>query len=147
MTVVVLAMDGSPDSVAAARRLASRPLLAEPLSVHVAHVSPVLGSPGLSRSALDAENRSQADSAFAAAEAVLPGMPLVRHWLHGDPAAELAQLADTLDADAIVLGAKGRGPFVSALLGSVVSAVLAQATVPVIVVNPRAAQARAPAQA
>ncbi|MEM5430549.1 hypothetical protein [Cupriavidus oxalaticus] len=32
MTVVVLAMDGSPDSVAAARRLASRPLLAAPLS-------------------------------------------------------------------------------------------------------------------
>ncbi|MBF6987624.1 MULTISPECIES: hypothetical protein [Cupriavidus] len=51
MTVVVLAMDGSPDSVAAARRLASRPLLAGPLSVHVAHVSPVPGSPGLSRAA------------------------------------------------------------------------------------------------
>lgn len=51
MTVVVLAMDGPPDSVAAARRLASRPLLAKPLSVPVAHVSPVLGSPGLLRAA------------------------------------------------------------------------------------------------
>ncbi|MBP0634040.1 hypothetical protein [Cupriavidus sp. AcVe19-6a] len=46
MTVAVLAMDGSSDSVAAARRQASRPPLARPVSVHVAHASPVRGRPG-----------------------------------------------------------------------------------------------------
>ena len=45
-----------------------------------------------------------------------------------------------LDADAIVLGAKGRGALLTAILGSVVSAVLATSTVPVVVVNPHAAQ-------
>ncbi|WP_420992032.1 universal stress protein [Cupriavidus sp. 30B13] len=140
MTVVVLAADGSPGSEAAAARLASRPMFAPPLVVHVVHVSPVLGAAGrqvMPGADLALENKAAAARAFDKANAVLAPVAgeIRRHWVSGDPAREIVALAAQLDADAIVVGARRRGALVNAILGSVAAAVLAKSHVPVVVVN------------
>ena len=52
----------------------------------------------------------------------------------GDPVNEILALADSIDADLIVVGRRGRGTLASALLGSVSGAVLRDARRPVLVV-------------
>jgi nucleotide-binding universal stress UspA family protein len=55
--------------------------------------------------------------------------------LQGDPADEIVAFADTLDADLIVIGSRGHGAFLNALLGSVSRRVLHEARRPVLVVR------------
>jgi nucleotide-binding universal stress UspA family protein len=55
--------------------------------------------------------------------------------LAGIPADEIVAFADTLDADLIVLGSRGRGAIATALLGSVSRSVLHEARRPVLVVR------------
>ncbi|MBN3760639.1 universal stress protein [Burkholderia sp. Ac-20365] len=137
MTVIVLAMDGSAHSAAAAQRLAERPLLLPPLIVHVVHVSPVLGRTGLHAADFQEENRLEAERVFETARAVLePAASVVHlHWLHGDADIEVMRLASEVDADVIALGAKGRGAMVTAIVGSVASTILQRATIPVLLIN------------
>jgi nucleotide-binding universal stress UspA family protein len=61
-----------------------------------------------------------------------------RHVVYGFPADCLADLADDEDAELIVVGSRGRGPFKAALLGSVSTALIGVARRPVLVV-PRGA--------
>jgi len=56
-----------------------------------------------------------------------------RRLLVGDPAKRLADLAARERAAMIVVGSRGRGPLASALLGSVASALIAKAPVPVVI--------------
>jgi nucleotide-binding universal stress UspA family protein len=55
--------------------------------------------------------------------------------LSGDPVDEIVAHADSLDADLIVLGSRGRGAFASALLGSTSRGVIGEARRPVLVVH------------
>ncbi|MGU7781452.1 universal stress protein [Burkholderia sp. PU8-34] len=137
MTVIVLAVDGSPQSTSAAKQLAERALLQPPLVLHLVHVSPVVGRTGLHTADFQEENRQEADRAFDTAEAVLEPVAaeMHRHWLHGDAASEVIRVASDVNADVIALGAKGRGAVMTAIMGSVASSVIQKATVPVIVVN------------
>ncbi|MGU7776279.1 universal stress protein [Burkholderia sp. MR1-5-21] len=142
MTVIVLAVDGSPQSTSAARQLAERAFLQPPLVLHLVHVSPVVGRTGLHTADFQEENRLEADRAFDAARAVLePAASEIHlHWLHGDAASEVLRVAADVNADAIALGAKGRGAVMTAIMGSVASSIVQKATVPVIVVNMPAAK-------
>ena len=56
----------------------------------------------------------------------------------GEPATILPGIAEELAADLIVVGTRGRGPLVAALLGSVSSAAIAHSPCPVVVVPPGA---------
>jgi nucleotide-binding universal stress UspA family protein len=53
--------------------------------------------------------------------------------LVGDPANEIVAYADSVDADLIVVGSRGRGAVTSALLGSVSRAILHETRRPVLV--------------
>jgi nucleotide-binding universal stress UspA family protein len=71
----------------------------------------------------------------AAAIADREGVPAVSKLLRGDPATEIVEYGDVLEADLIVVGSRGHGALASALLGSVSRGVLARAGRPVLVVR------------
>src|SRR5215472_14352237 len=73
MTAIVLAMDGSVHSRHAASWLASTTSLAQPLIVHVVHVSPTLGRGGFSAVDFEAENREEARVVFESARSLFDG--------------------------------------------------------------------------
>jgi nucleotide-binding universal stress UspA family protein len=58
--------------------------------------------------------------------------------LRGDPATAICHLADELDAQAIVIGSRGRGGLKRAVLGSVSDHVVRNAPCTVIVTGPKA---------
>jgi nucleotide-binding universal stress UspA family protein len=57
-----------------------------------------------------------------------------RRVVHGDPAERLAEIADDVDAELIVVGSRGRGAFKSAFLGSVSNSLVGIARCPVLIV-------------
>jgi len=59
-----------------------------------------------------------------------------RRVVHGFPADRLADLADEVGAELIVVGSRGRGPVKAALLGSVSTELIGVARCPVLVVPP-----------
>jgi nucleotide-binding universal stress UspA family protein len=141
---VVVAVDGSTDSLAAAQFFAALPLTA-PLTVHLLGV--VEGVP-IPRTAPERAKRMARGAAqqiieerSAALERVMAGLaptfgPMIDTKGHievGQPADEI--LFAARDADLIVLGARGLGPFQRLLLGSVSDRVLHHAPCPVLVVR------------
>lgn len=137
MTVVVLAVDGSAHSHGATNWVASTGALAAPRIVHLVHVSPVLGRTGFGTVDFEQENREQAKLAFEEAHRILSGRAdtIHDHWLRGEAVETIVSFAANNSADLLVLGAKGVGALKAALTGSVVSKVVAQSTVPTVVVN------------
>lgn len=79
----------------------------------------------------------------AAAEATRTGVEHDTQLVGGDPVSAILACADEHDADLVVVGSRGHGAVVSALLGSVSKAVVTRAKRPVLVV--RAAPEEAPA--
>jgi monovalent cation/proton antiporter MnhG/PhaG subunit len=104
--------------------------------VAVAHVASPLSEPDF----VDAPHVEDAEQeqllAEARAEVARAGTPATTLRRRGDAVEELIEAADELEADLILLGARGRGPLASALLGSVSSGVAGGAHAPVLVVGP-----------
>jgi nucleotide-binding universal stress UspA family protein len=73
------------------------------------------------------------------------GVSYVLERVSGDTVDEIVTAADSMDADVIVIGSRGRGPMTSALLGSVSRGVLNESRRPVLIV--RGAHHREPAEA
>ena len=73
--------------------------------------------------------REAADAADAA------GVSYTLERLSGDAVDEIVTAADSMDADVIVIGSRGRGPMTSALLGSVSRGVLNESRRSVLIVR------------
>jgi nucleotide-binding universal stress UspA family protein len=147
MKKILVATDGSPSSREATEFGLE---LAEEHAAEVTfvHVVPILdrsfadgiGVPAARPHQIDEVDRRPLEDALAlAAEQDVDARA---ELLAGIPADEIVAYADTLDADLIVVGSRGRGAFATALLGSVSRGVLHEARRPVLVV--RGAHVREP---
>jgi nucleotide-binding universal stress UspA family protein len=143
---VVVGLDGSDESLNAARFVAALPL-APSLSVRlVGVVEPLhLMAPGIARKEIataihqmEEARRANLDKALGQAAALFEahGIAVARTTLQGRPAEVIVAAAQPPDADLIVVGARGLGGFGRLLLGSVSENVLRAARCPVLIVKP-----------
>ena len=138
---IVIATDGSTGSLAVVDEGLA---LAESMEADVTFVSvrpapsPVLGNPYYQRALARELERSRAALAAAVELADERGVACDAESLEGDPAEVITTLARDRDADLIVVGSRGLGPFKGALVGSVSTEVVRCAGRPVFVVRNRA---------
>jgi nucleotide-binding universal stress UspA family protein len=141
----LIATDGSPgacEAVAQGTALAREAGAAITL-VCVRHVPPpVLGDPFYQRELSAELARARAVVDEAVAGVVAAGVEVEAEILEGNVADSIAELARSRGVDLIIVGSRGRGSIVGALLGSVSEGVVHRADRPVLVVNPRAKTAR-----
>jgi len=132
----LVAYDGS-DTAKRALELAAQ-LFGAAGSIAVAHVAQPLGEPDFAGSPEVEDPEQEELLAEARSLVARSGTPAVTLRRRGDVARELIDAGVDLDAELIVVGSRGRGPFASALLGSVSAAVAGGAHSPVLVVEPSA---------
>jgi nucleotide-binding universal stress UspA family protein len=150
---ILCGVDGSADSQAAlvvatrmANRLQAKLVLAhvaEPARLPYAATDPFGGMAGAI--AITEEVGLQKEAAERLLEEVADDAGLVdteRRVAVGSPAEGLADLADEVNAEMIVVGSRGRGAFKAAFLGSVSSSLVGVARCPVLIVPPGAAEVR-----
>jgi nucleotide-binding universal stress UspA family protein len=147
MKKILIATDGS-ESAREAVELGLELAEEQAAEITFVHVVPVLdrsfangiGVPAAKPHQIDELDRKQLEDALAiAAER---DVDATAELLAGLPTDEIVAYADSIDADLIVLGSRGRGAFATALLGSVSRGVLHEARRPVLVV--RGAHVREP---
>ncbi|PVY80449.1 nucleotide-binding universal stress UspA family protein [Cupriavidus alkaliphilus] len=143
MQNIVLATDGSTYSDAAAQFVAGRKLLREDVCVHVVHCVPDVS--GEVKSYIDKEviEAWHAEDNARLMQSVIDilqasGVRTVRHGLVGYAPERIVAYAQSVNANAIIMGTHGRGAFLDAIVGSVASRVIAHAPCPVVLVKPKA---------
>jgi YjbE family integral membrane protein len=140
---VLLAVDGSDSaSVAVQRWLAIRADLRDPtgLELHLLNVQPSLSgdvSTFIDGKTREDYHRERADAATATARQALDaaGQVYRLHQQIGDPAQVIASMAESLNADLIVMGTRGLGAHAGAWAGSVAQRVVELASMPVLLVK------------
>ena len=143
---VVVATDGSPQSLAAAHHLRS---FADPqkiTGISVVAVIRPLASVAFADEISETEQRGEGTLSFreaaqGAVDAVAAtfdgwGPPVDRQIRSGSPAAEIIKAAEQYDAGLVVVAAGGRGITDAVLIGSTAQRVQHYAPCPVLVVRP-----------
>ena len=142
METVVVGVDGSEGAAAALEFAAGEAALRNvrlrivsawevPAAVYGAGFTPPMDAGTLEAFAVRAQQ--VADEASATVKKLHPSLEVEARALTGQPADVL--LAESSDAELIVVGRRGLGGFKSLLLGSVSQQVVHYATCPVVVVN------------
>ncbi|HST18057.1 MAG TPA: universal stress protein [Gaiellaceae bacterium] len=140
MNRILIATDGSPaanDAVEIGLELGAEQRAAVTI-VHVAPPFDVIPWSGVGMTSAFPHELGESDRApleQAAELAEQHGIEVSTELLVGDPVDEIVACADSHDADLIVIGSRGHGALVSALLGSVSLGVLHETRRPVLVVR------------
>jgi nucleotide-binding universal stress UspA family protein len=139
-TTIVIAVDGSPTSLQAVRR--GMALVQNGLRAHIALVHVQEPASLLELATQDADAIAEAATAagehlMAPATALLDeaGLTYSTEVVLGDPGTVLLDMAESLGACMLIVGARGMGAIRRAFIGSVSQAVLNRATLPVLVVK------------
>ena len=139
-TNIMIAVDGSPESLQAVRQalaLVERGLRAEIALVNVQEAASLLelatqDSDDIAVAAVQAgEHLMSPCAALLDAAGVGYSMEVVL----GEPGTVLVDMAEQIDADLVMLGARGMGAIESALVGSVSKAVISRCSRPVMVIK------------
>ena len=142
MKLIVHATDGSREAAAALEMAIdlARDAGAK-LAVVAVHTIPP-GGKGLAPPVTEVEHQHGAEHVAEAATATAraAGLEAQSYVSAGDPAKEIARLANELKADLIVVGSRGFGAVHGALVGSVSRALITRSSVPVTVVTTRGAR-------
>lgn len=140
MLRLLLAVDGSPSSLAAARFVANLAGGLPAVELHLLNVQPPL--PAAAADFLPADvvrdyHRDESDGALKEAQAILDqaGLRYERHAVVGDAAHAIAEHAAQRQCDQIVMGTRGLGRIEGLLLGSVAAKVLHLVRIPVTLVK------------
>jgi nucleotide-binding universal stress UspA family protein len=138
MATIVVGTDGSKGSEAAlaegfdlAKRLGAKVLVV----AVTAHVSDVLGGSVYKRKLSDHLNRARAALDVARTMADDAEVEAEFETFEGDAAEEIAMIAESRDADLVVVGTRGHGGIAGSLLGSVSADVVRRSKRPVVVVH------------
>jgi nucleotide-binding universal stress UspA family protein len=149
MKQILIATDGSPsaqEAVEVGLELAKEQG-ADVTFVHVAPPEEIRGGRGGAHALTQREEIDDSETALkdagAAAEAV--GVSYALERFAGETVETIVALADSKNADMIVLGNRGRHAVTAALLGSVSQGVLHEAKRPVLVVKSAKVPAESPA--
>ena len=142
---ILLALDGSPDSLAAARfvgaldAVSSVQLLAVIEPPYLPRSAPGIIAPALRAAAseLVAERRAELKGVFAQVKPDVCRMAsaIVTSVVVGRPGEEIVQAANEPGVGLVVVGARGFGALKRVLLGSVSERVLHEAECPVLIVK------------
>lgn len=143
MKRVLLPVDGSECSArAVALVIAKRLLYAAPeeLEIHLANVQSPLShdiSRFVSHEQIAEFHREESEKAMQAARELLDkaGAKYTCHHLVGHVGEEIANLADSLQCDQIVMGTHGRSAFQEFLVGSITMKIVHLSKVPVLLVK------------
>jgi nucleotide-binding universal stress UspA family protein len=140
MKKIVIATDGSPSAVEAVG--VGIELAAEQgASIAFVHVLPAddyVVAPRLGHLPKAHEvdmDESEVALREAAGAAEAAGVSYTLERISGNTVDEIVAVADSTDADLIVIGSRGRGPVTSTLLGSVSKGVLGESRRPVLIVR------------
>jgi nucleotide-binding universal stress UspA family protein len=144
---ILIATDGSPsaqEAVDVGLELAQEQG-ADVTFVHVAPADEVRGGRGGAHALTHRESIDESETALkdAADAADAAGVSYELERFSGETVETLVALADSKNADLIVLGSRGRSAVASAVLGSISLGVLRHASRPVLIVK----GAKAPAEA
>lgn len=137
---IMIAVDGSPESLEAVRQalaLIARGLRAEVALVNVQEAASLLqlatqDSDAIAGAAVDAGEHLMAD---AAALLDAAGVGYSMEVVLGEPGSALVDLAEQIQADMVMLGARGMGAVQSSLVGSVSKSVISRCRKPVLLVR------------
>lgn len=147
MKQIVIATDGSPpaqEAVEVGLELAKE----QGADVTFVHVTPPDEFRGGRLGTMPVAHRQEMDESETALEAAADaaekaGISYALERISGDAVSTIVALADSKDADLLVVGSRGRGAVAAAVLGSVSLGVMRHAKRPVLVVQ----GARAPVEA
>ncbi len=136
----LLAVDGSDHAQRAVHRIIAMrrgEAGGGSLELHLLNVQPPV--PGdvstfVADASIERYHDERSDVALAASRSLLDaaGLPYQVHAAVGDPATEIASLAERLRCDLIVMGTRGLGATAAALLGSVAQRTVERSPVPVL---------------
>jgi len=140
---ILIAVDGSPDSLAAVRQAVQlMPAFVSPPEIHLVAVydkSPMDVEIGamLSAKALSDYEREYFEAAIKPARGLLAGtrLAVTEHTLIGTPALRIQELASSQRCDIVCIGTRGQGRLRGLILGSTTAKLLHTAGVPLLVVR------------
>jgi nucleotide-binding universal stress UspA family protein len=134
---VVIATDGSASAkraVVAALDIADR-FDATVHALYVVDEHDIESSPEQVRDDLESALQSAGDEALSVVEHEADERPLVTATREGQPATEIMDYAEAVEADLIAVGTRGRHGDHAFLLGSVAERIVRQASTPVLTVR------------